>query len=171
MFLTDYRNLSGSAVEPLQGITRTESDTLKEQILEKTSSLRATNGMLGIGADELAKQVDGGYKEVFINYLNSAGVELEFVEDIIEEDNTDKFPGDGDRSAFITSVAAIGFSSAPPAVLSKLLDDDFLSEQVYIAQKTKHLSETTPYQVADDNQKVSQNIQGAQAYVRSVFRI
>ena len=95
---------------------------------------------------------------------------MEYVNDISEVDNLDRFPGESDRTSFITSLAVAGFETAPPQILNLLKNDAVLSEQVFIAPKTKHLVEPIPYQVADDDEKVSQNLQNLQTYVRTVFR-
>ena len=170
LYLSGYRNISSSSLSFIYGQPGVESDSEITEAYEASNDIRSANDMPGITADTVSAQIKGGSKEVFINYLNSAGIELEYADDLVDEENVNKFPGDGDRTSFITSLAVAGFSTAPPAVLNNLKNDSILSEQVFIAPVTKHLVEPTPYQVADDNEKVRQNLESTQNYIRDIFR-
>lgn len=170
VYLAGYRNLSNDALSFIYGRPGFENQETIDTAYEATNDLRLANGMTTVSSDAVSSQILGGSKEVFVNYLTSAGIELEYFNDLIETDNSNRFPGEGDRTSFITSLAVAGFNTAPPAVLDNLQNDTVLSEQVYIAPITKHLVEPLPYQVADDNEKVRQNLEATLKYVRDIFR-
>jgi len=170
LYLAGYRNLSNTALSIVYGQPSQENQETIDAAHDATNELRLANDMSTVSSDAVNSQILGGSKEVFINYLTSAGLDLEYINDLLETDNSNRFPGESDRTSFITSLAVAGFSTAPPAVLNNLQNDSVLSEQVYIAPTTKHLIEPLPYQVADDNEKVRQNLQSTLRYLRDIFR-
>jgi hypothetical protein len=167
----DVRNLRNpelsSFYPPVSRFSREELDSR----FEASNALRGANGLQSMSQTEFSSQFSAsGGPALFLQVLEGLGIESEYTLDLIETSGAATIPTLGFRTTFTETKQSQGSTLSIAEIRAQLRAVPGLTDKLVTQGPIKHLVESAPVAIADEDSTIQDRVDKIHDYVRQWLR-